>query len=157
MLHEGTKNSQIKGKKQLDSLADALDLLSVKFDELEKDREKKDRKISDLEKQVESLELKLGDSVDELEQYSRRSFLLLHGFRELAGENTNDVIMKTVKEEMDIDIREEDLGQTHRVGNPKVYKEGKPKPIILKFACYDVRSTVYKNKKKLKGKSFLIT
>ena len=28
--------------------------------------------------------------------------------------------MKTVKDEMDIDIQEEDLHGTHRVGNPKV-------------------------------------
>ena len=38
VLHEDTKNSQIKGEKQLDSLADALELLSAKFDELDKDK-----------------------------------------------------------------------------------------------------------------------
>ena len=65
--------------------------------------------------------------------------------------------MKTVKEEMDIDILEENLDRTHRVGNPTVCKEGKPRPIIIKFARYDVRSTVYKNKKKLEGKNILIT
>ena len=43
MLHEDTKNSQIKVEKQLDSLADALKLLSAKFDELEKDCEKKEK------------------------------------------------------------------------------------------------------------------
>ena len=32
----------------------------------------------------------------------------------------NDVIMETVKEEMDIDMREENLDQAHRVGNLKV-------------------------------------
>ena len=154
MLHEDTKNSQIKGEKQLDFLADALELLSAKFDELEKDREKKDKKISE---KVESFESKLGDSVDELEQCSSRNCLFLHGVRELERENTNDVIMKTVKEEMDIDIQEKDLDQTHRVGNPKVCKDGKPRPIIIKSACYNVRSTVYENKKKLKGKNCLIT
>ena len=49
MFREDTKKSQIKGK------ADALELLSAKFDELEKGREKKDKKISELEKKVESL------------------------------------------------------------------------------------------------------
>ena len=67
-----------------------------KFDKLEKDHEKKDKKTSVLEKKVESLESKLGDSVEELEQYSRRNCLLLHDVPELKGENTN-VIMKTVK------------------------------------------------------------
>ena len=64
------KNSQIKGEKQLDSLADALELLTAKLDELEKDCEKKHKKISELETKVISVESKLGDSVDELEQYS---------------------------------------------------------------------------------------
>ena len=41
--------------------------------------------------------------------------------------------MKTVKEEMDRDIREEDLKQIHCVGNPKVFEEGKPRPIIVKL------------------------
>ena len=146
VLHEDTKNSQIKSEKQLDSLADTLELLAAKFDEWEKDREKKDKKISELEKRIESLESKLGDSVDELEWYSRRNCLLLHGVREVEGENANDVIMKTVKEELDIDIREEDLDRTHRVGNPKVCKEGKSRPIIIKFARYNVRSAVYNEK-----------
>ena len=34
---------------------------------------------------------------------------------------------------MDIDIREEDLDRTHLVGNPKVCKEGKPRPMIIKL------------------------
>ena len=94
---------------------------------------------------------------DLCQQYlSCRNCLLLHVVRELEGENTNDVTTKTVKEEMDIDILEEALDRTHRVGNPKVCKESKSRPIIIKFARYDVRSAVYKNKKKLKGKSFLI-
>ena len=53
MLHEEAKNFQIKGGKQLDFLADALELLSAKIDELEKDCEKKDKKISELEKKVD--------------------------------------------------------------------------------------------------------
>ena len=145
----GKKNSQIKGEKQLDSLSDALELLSAKFDELEKDQEKKNKKISEVEKKVNSLESKLGDSVDELEQYSRRNCLLLHGVRELEGENKNDIIMKTMKEEIDIDIRQQDLDQKHRVDNTKVCKEGKSRLIIIKFSRYYVHSAVDKKKKKV--------
>ena len=46
--------------------------------------------------------------------------------------------MKTVKEEMDIDIWEEDLDQTYCVGYPKVCEEDKARPIIIKFGRYDV-------------------
>ena len=48
----------------------------------------------------------------------------MHGVGGLQGKNTNDVMMQFVKEEMDIDIGNKDLDQTHRVGNPKVCKEG---------------------------------
>ena len=64
----------------------------------------------------------------------------VHGVGGLQGENTNDVMMQFVKEEMDIDIGNKDLDQTHRVGNPKVCKEGKWRPIIVKFDRYDVPS-----------------
>ena len=50
VLHEDTKISQIKGEKQLDSVADAFDLLSANFDQLEKYREKKDKKFLTLRK-----------------------------------------------------------------------------------------------------------
>ena len=49
MPHADTKNSQIKGEKQSDSLADALELMPAEFDELEKDCKKKDKKNLDLE------------------------------------------------------------------------------------------------------------
>ena len=64
--------------------------------------------------------------------------------------------MKTVKDEMDIDKQERDLDLTHHAGNPKVCKDSKPRSIIIIFARYDVRSTVYKNKEKLKSKNILI-
>ena len=75
-------------------------------------KENSDRKniyISEPDKKVESLESKLGDSVDELEQHFSRNYLLLHGVRELEGENTNDVKMKIVEEEMEIDIWRDDV------------------------------------------------
>ena len=61
------KNSQIKSESQLDSLADALELLSAMFDELEKEHDQKDQKIYELEKEIESLESKLRKNADELE------------------------------------------------------------------------------------------
>ena len=44
------KNSQIKGKKQLQSVTESLEFLSTKFDTLEKERDKQNEKIRKLEK-----------------------------------------------------------------------------------------------------------
>lgn len=61
------KNYQIKSESQLDSLADALELLLAMFDELEKEHDQKDQKNYELEKETESLESKLKKNADELE------------------------------------------------------------------------------------------
>ena len=95
------------------------------------------------------------ESVDDLEQYSRRSSLLLHGVKEIKDENTDEVTIKTLSEEMNIDISHEDLHRTHRTGKTD-RNDGKSRPITTKFARYAVRKHVYRNKKNLKGKNFLI-
>ena len=55
---------------------------------------------------------------------------------------------------MDIQLVEEDLDCTHRIGKKS---DGKSRPIIIKFSCYSVRKKIYSNKKKLKGKNVMIT
>ena len=49
-----------------------------------------------------------------------------------------------------------DADRTHHAGKPS-RSDRKPDPIITKFARYNVRRDVYSNKRKLKGKNFLIT
>ena len=152
------KNSHIKGEKQLDSVNESIKHLSDRFDAYEGERDKQNTKIKVLEEKVEKLENEnkaLSKSVDNLEQYSRRNCLLLHGVKETDDENTDDIIIKTICEEMGVEVREEDLDRTHWIGRAN-RSNGKARPII-KFARYAVRNAVYKNKKKLKRKRFLIT
>ena len=47
---------------------------------------------------------KMEAQVDQQAQYSRRNCLLFHGTKEEKGEETNSIIINTVKEEMDIVI-----------------------------------------------------
>ena len=152
------KNSHIKGEKQLDSVNESIKHLSDRFDAYEEERDKQN-KIKVLEEKVEKLENEnkaLSESVDDLEQYSRRNYLLLHGVKKTDYKNTDDIIIKTIREEMGVEVREEDLDRTHWIGRAN-RSDGKARPIIIKFARYAVRNAVYKNKKKRKGKRFLIT
>ena len=64
--------------------------------------------------------------------------------------------LKTCAEELGIDIKQEDLDRSHRVGKVK-RNDNKARPIIVKFPRYAVRNKVFSNKKKLKGKKLLIT
>ena len=128
-VNEETKISQIK-------VTESLDPLSKKIDESETEIKNKDEKIQFLENRVEILEEKKesqGKEIDDLEQYSRRNCLLLHGAVETDAECTDDIIIKTCAEELGIDVKQEDLDRIHRLGKVK-RNDNKPRPIIVKFA-----------------------
>ena len=92
--------------------------------------------------------------VDQQAQCFHRSSLLFHGIKEEKDEDTDSIIINTVKEEMDIEILPKDLDQSHCIGNPKTKKE---KLVIVKFVRYNLRHNIFKNKKLLKGKGVSIT
>ena len=76
-----------------------LDALLKKIDELETEMKNKDEKIQLLENRVEILEEEekesQGKEIDDLQQYSRRNCLLLHGVAETNAECTDNIIIKT--------------------------------------------------------------
>ena len=98
---------------------------------------------------------KMESQVDQQAQYSRRNCLLFHGIKEEKDEDTDCIIINTVKEHMDIEILPNDLDPSHRNGNPKIKK--KERPIIVKFVRYNLRHNIFKDKKLLKGKGVSIT
>ena len=110
-FYEEARKSQIK-------VAESLEFMLEKFGGLEKEIKKKDEKISQLEKTIENLGEKqknLLSDIDDLEQYSRRNCLVLHGVDESIDENTNE-ILKTFSEEIGFEIKENDLDRSHRLG-----------------------------------------
>ena len=75
---EKSKESQIKGESQLNSLSEAMEFMTNKFDEYERERQEKDKIIdsmkSDMVNMNEKIE-KVEMIVDRQEQYSRRNCL----------------------------------------------------------------------------------
>ena len=70
-------------------------------------------------------------------QYSRRNYLFFYGIKEEKGEDTDSIVINTVKEEMDIEFLPNDLDWSHRIGNRKTKK--KERPILVKFERYNLR------------------
>ena len=74
------KNMHIRGENQLVELAESVKFMTSKFDELDKDRNEKEKIINNLKGEVsylsEKLE-KLEESIDVHQQYSRRNFFSL--------------------------------------------------------------------------------
>ena len=98
---------------------------------------------------------------DQIEQYSRRNCLLIHGLQENTQEDTTEdtthVAISKINELMNTNLEEKDICRSHRLGLRKKGSNAKPRPIIIKFTRYSVRAGVFSQKKKLKGKDVLIT
>ena len=141
---------QIKGERQLLDLKDAMDSISNKFDDFERDRLKKEKIIKDLKEEGTYLRGKVDDiaaETDKQEQYSRRNCLLIHGIPENKNENTDMLAMEVIDTKMDIKIAENDIDRTQRIGKPKT--NGKPRPVIIKFVQYNDRKKVFSSKKSI--------
>ena len=84
------------------------------------------------------------------EQFSRGNSILIHSVPEEKREDTDSLVMETVKEEMVLDTLSADIDRTHRIGSPPK-QSAKVRPVIDKFVRYDDRRKNFINKKSLKG------
>ena len=81
----------------------------------------------------------------------RKNWLLIHGLPESKNENTDELVIVTIKEKMWKEIEKDEIDRSHRLGAPK--NNGKSRPIIKKFVRYNTRCRIFKNKKKWRGKA----
>ena len=81
--------------------------------------------------------------------------MLIHGLLQSKNENTDDLVIDTIKEKMGEEIEKDEIDKSHRLGAPK--NNGKSRPIIIKFVRYNTRCRIFENKKKLKGKRISVT
>ena len=86
---------------------EAVNFISTKFDEYEKERKEREQVIKNLEenvsvmiKKVENLE----KEIDKHEQYSRRNYLLVHGIVETDDEVTDNFVIETISTRMNMHI-----------------------------------------------------
>ena len=90
-LASSNNANQIKGERQPLDLNDALDFISNKFHDFERDGLEKENIVKDFKKEVSYLRVKVDDitmKTDRQEQYSRKNCLLIQGIPENNNENT---------------------------------------------------------------------
>ena len=97
--------------------------------------------------------------MDDQEQYSRRNCLVLHGIPETAKEKTDDIVIDTVNSKLGLSLSTSDLDRSHRIGRlqKNARQPQRPRAIIVKFARYNTRAAVFRQKKKLKGTKIMLT
>ena len=81
---------------------------------------------------------------------------MIHVIAENKEENTDQQTIDLINDNLDIKIDNIDIDRSHRMGCYDKTKK-KARPIIVKFAKYNVRGRVFHEKQKLKGTAKSIT
>ena len=120
--------------------------------EMEKRIKKLNGTVSKIKERIEELE----SEIDRQEQYSRRNCILIHGIAEKKVKNTDQQEINFINDNSDIKIGKIFIDRFHRIGRYDKARK-KARPIIVKFARFNVRGRVFREKRKLKGTGISIT
>ena len=114
-LGNTTNENQIKGARKLENLTDAVDFIKKKFEDYEAFRRQKDKVIKSLRGQF----LALHNNLENLEvnlvkqgQCLPRNCLLIYGISANKDEDTDDLVIKTLKSDMNIGMKIEQIEWT---------------------------------------------
>ncbi|KAL8563012.1 hypothetical protein ACOMHN_004704 [Nucella lapillus] len=91
--------------------------------------------------------MKLQDRVDQLEQYGRRNYVRITSVPEVKGERKDDVV-KALCKQIDIEITDDMIDRSHRVGRQLSVGEAQNRPILVQFCSYRYTSMVMGARKK---------
>ena len=90
----------------------------------------------------------LNDALEKKQQYSKRNCLLIHGIPASKNENTDEQAKLLFKNQLQLAIGDNNIDRSHRLS-------GLASPIIVIFACYNIKNLVYNKKKNLQERIFL--
>ena len=128
-------------------LTNVVDEQNDSIDKLQVENQKLKIENGDLKKRINLNFL----SADGLNQYGRKECArLLNSEEGSERKQDNENAVKAVKaaaQTIGIELADEDIQRCHRIGK---FREGKRRPIIVKFRWYKKRMEFIKNKKKLK-------
>ena len=156
---QGTIATLVKENEKLSGdVADLRHIIAKNNDKVEKLKEdfiKQNQYVASLElkleyekkasKQPRSDIQELQKSLDELEQYSRKNSVEIHGIPEDIGISTNEVICK-VASAVGVEIAPENIEISHCL-----YRKKGTKPIIAKFPNHKDKAKLYKARVQLKN------
>ena len=79
--------------------------------------------LSSVKKDIGELKSQVSDTsrqVDELNQYSRRNCILIHGINQSPNENVDSIVLQVIHEKLNLkDIGLSHLDRCHRIGSPR--------------------------------------
>ena len=156
---------------RIDSQAADIFDLHKKMETLERNNKQLETLNSQLSDKCNQLGSKiegLSTALDDLEQHSRNSNLLIHGVSTTSAPGTSETnlihhVTDLLNNLMQINIQEADIGIAHRVGRPPSSSGSgtttaqRPQPIVVQFLNKAVRNSTLARRRLLKGKGVSIT
>lgn len=130
--------------REIDTTNKGIGSLNMKFDNLFKDFQGIDRKVTEHQERIADLNKK----TDSLEQYTKRNNLRIFGLAEIDREITREIICKLVNEKLEINLNDDQIEKAYRIGIPR---GGETRTIFVKFTTYEMKNRVYQAKKRLRG------
>jgi hypothetical protein len=102
-------------------------------------------------------------TIDDLEQYSRGSNLMIHGIQpqpdDNVGTNLAARVVTLLNSNLGVSVHDNDLSTAHRVRRVNASSSGNPKPppVVIQFNNRAIRSDILSKRKHLKGRGLSIT
>ena len=148
---------------QISGVSNEVFTLSQRVDTLEKEKDILNKKNEELIERVAKLETKVDQTaydVDEVESYSRRSCLIVHGLKPEAGKTDEETFISLCDNKFSsCSITSDHIGKIHRIRNTQRQSNYPDKPdiLVVKFSQDRFRDKIFKNKKNLKESGITIT
>ena len=147
-------------REQYNDLQKSLEFHITKMEDLATENKKLKSEVNSLKKSLsqaneerDQLYVDLGtaiNQIDDLEQYTRKHNLEIHGIPEQTDENLAEQVI-TLGKALNVTIRGDDIDICHRLFTGR--NRSKPKPIIVRFKSYRAKKELYGARKSLKNKN----
>ncbi len=144
------KENQNQMLRRLCTIETDLEKLKSDYVELVKKHEILQERVKEVKQEADesySNSLDMNFSLDRLEQYSRKSSIRVLNVKEDKGENVEELVIRCLKDEINVDICPEEIDIAHHVG--RAY-ENKPRSILVKFISHKSNEKVIRRKKEAK-------
>lgn len=124
-----------------EEMKDIVKFYQDKISELEGD-------IKQLQRDNNKMKVELEERIDFIEQRHRRKNIRLYGVSEEKNESTEEIVVRTLSKQLNMDIPPNCIEECYRVG---MKTSDNKRHILIKFVSQQMKYAVYKNKSKLKG------
>lgn len=142
------KDSMAFNEKELQDIKDSLKKVSKANASIQKELVKAKEELEQTKQQLDKEKEETGRvwcAFDDLEQYTRKNSLEIHGIPERVYSDTESAVVK-IANALDVSIQPDDIEITHKLKG----REGK-RPIIVKFCSHKTKSKLYKERIKLRN------